>query len=237
MIARSDKGGEYVENHVLVSHHRLVFREFRSVTAAGNNRWTKWWWLRIDQIAHWSADERRASVTFLLTWIVTATLAALWGWGVLSLLHVLNSEAALLFSFFVALSGTLFGLRWLTTLLFGDTVMDGDDAAAARLGGRVHLPTNEPLIRGSWWFLDKRIGLTEAQRTAQRRMMVVFLVVLLLTFLPAVYLLIDFGASEGLALLIVLLTVLPTELYAARRISIWCWPDLIKKAERYRGLE
>jgi hypothetical protein len=196
----------------------------------GNSRWTKWWWLRMDQIADWSADERRAFVAFTLTWIGKATLFASLGWGILLGLQVLSPGSSLLFSWLVALSGSLFGLRALTTQLFRDTVMTGDDAAATRLGGRVYLPTNESWI-GSSWFLDKSIGITEAQREAQRRMALIFLVILLLTFLPSTYLLMAFGASEGLALLIVLLTILPADLYAARRVSIFVWPDLIKKAD------
>jgi hypothetical protein len=183
-----------------------------------------------DQIADWSGDERRAFVAFMLTWIGKATLFASLGWGILLGLQVLSPGSSLLFSWLVALSGSLFGLRALTTQLFRETVMNGDDAAANRLGGRVYLPTNESWI-GSSWFLDKSIGITEAQHEAQRRMALIFLVILLLTFLPSTYLLMAFGASEGPALLVVLLTILPADLYAARRVSILFWPDLIKKAD------
>jgi hypothetical protein len=198
-----------------------------------NNRWTKWWWLRIDQIASWSRRERRAAVAFVLTWLVTASLSAVWGWALLVGLHVLDHESRLLFSFLVALSGILFGLRTLTTVLFRDIVMSGDDAAAGRLGGRVYLPTNEAWIKGTWWFLDKSIGLTETQRSAQRRTLTIFIVILLLTFLPSLHLLTALGASEGETLLIGSLTVLPAELYIARRIAKWCWPDLIEKADKH----
>jgi hypothetical protein len=107
--------------------------------------------------------------------------------------------------------------------------MDGDDAAADRLGGRVYLPISEPSVG---WFFDRSTGKTEAQRVAQRRMAVIFIPILLVTFLPSVYLLMNLGMSEGLALLIVLLTILPADLYAVRRIAIWWWPDLVRQADK-----
>jgi hypothetical protein len=195
------------------------------------NTYTKWWWLRFDQIAHWSARERRAFLAFLLVFVGKATLFASVGWGLLFKLNVLEPGPRLLFSWLVALSGSLFGLRGLTTQLFRDVVMAGDDAAAGRLGGRVYLPTDKSSIAGMWWFLDKTPWRTKAQLSAQRRMVPIFLVLLFLTFLPALYFLKNLGASEGVAILIVLLTVVPIDLYVTRRTAIRFWPDLIQQAD------
>ena len=189
------------------------------------NGWTRWWWLRMDQMGAWSGDERLAFVTFVLTWVGISTLFASYGWSILLGLKVLGPTTSLLFSWFVSLSGCLFCTRVQTTQLFRDIVVNGDDAAATRLRGRVYLPTNN-----AWWFLDRRLRGTKAQLEARQRIGLIFIVILLLTFLPSVYLLMHFGASEGLALLIVLFTMLPSDLYAAHGIAIW--PELVRQADK-----
>ncbi|MHC2250738.1 hypothetical protein ACVILK_000430 [Bradyrhizobium embrapense] len=63
----------------------------------------------------------------------------------------LGSKRSLVVWLIAAWPLNLPGLRGLASTLFPREVMRGDDAAAERLGGRVHLPTNEFWVRGFWW--------------------------------------------------------------------------------------
>jgi hypothetical protein len=112
--------------------------------------WTKWWWLRVDQLGQWSVEERRAVGLVALTWFVASVV---WSYPVLYFLNRvfrLDFETSLVVSLVFALLTNIPALRGLVTTLFPRAIRLGDDAAALRLGGQVYLPKNEFWIRGFW---------------------------------------------------------------------------------------
>ncbi len=198
--------------------------------ADGSNSWTKWWWLRVDQMTGWSGDEWKAFAAFMFIWLAQAIFYAILGLRVVLKTLPFSLASGLLVSFLVAALLSFIGLRSMTATFFGKTVIKGDDAAAARLGGRVHLPTNESWIKATWW-IDTRPYGRGTRVNAERRMMLVSCLVFIPFFLLLARLLMDDGISERIAALIGLIVVAPIALYAGRRISIQFWPDLIKQAD------
>jgi hypothetical protein len=190
----------------------------------GTNQWTKWWWLRLDQIVDWSADEWRAFAAFMFIWTSEAAVFALIAW-------IKLRPAPWLVGFFIVLPLTFFGLRGITTGFFRNTITRGDDAAAARLSGRVSLPTNESWIRATWWIDTRNTSGTEAQKGARRWMMGISCLVLLFAFLMLDLILKAFGVSDRPAAIISLTTMLIPAFYAGRRISVLSRPELIEKAD------
>jgi hypothetical protein len=196
----------------------------------GSRIWSKWWWLRIDQIGAWSADERRAFGVFLLAWVVTALPFAIFGWVGLLRLTPINSAGASLISIFVALLANFPGVRRLASSQFPEIIIKGDDASAARMGGQVYLPSNERWIRGSWWL--NSIGLVSdwspEQKTVRARIYGIALFVFTPSFAWLASLLTPYFASKGLAAAISLLVTAPSALLLAHSIAKSQWPDLVK---------
>jgi hypothetical protein len=101
------------------------------------NKWTKWWWVRLYQIPSWSSDERRAFWAFVVTFFIAALILT---YPVLLFFNnVLEQDPKknLLIWLILMWPVTLPGLRGLTSNIFPDSVIRGDDAAAVRLSGRV----------------------------------------------------------------------------------------------------
>jgi hypothetical protein len=194
-------------------------------------RWTKWWWLHLDQMETWSATEFQAFGAFVLIWIAKTVLYA---WLVLITLHSLewvNTATSVFFSILLALPASIPGLRGLTTTFFRNAVIKGDDAAANRLGGQVNLPANEFWTRGFWWIDFFPIGGSETQAKARQRMLVITAIIFIPSFVPLAHILMSYGASEHLAALISLIATMPAAFYAARRIAILFWPELIQSGD------
>ncbi len=233
MLVRSEPDALWCQQMPDDKKDGIAERSERSVNQFEKDAWTKWWWLRADHVRAWSADERRAFVVLLLTWIVTATPFSLVVWSVLLRLVSMSSVTSLTASLLVALAIGFPGLRGLASSIFPEIIASGDDAAAARLGGKVYLPTDERWVRGLWW-LDPSAGVSDwsaEQVKVRQRIFGIGLFIFLSCFLSVASLLMACGMSERIAAIVSFVTTMPAALYAARQITKTNWPDLIRKAD------
>ena len=194
------------------------------MTDATNN-YSKWWWLRLDQMVNWSADEWRAFAAFVITWTLMVAMLAL-------LARLKLQSAPWLGGFLLILPLSFTGLRDIAAGLFSKTITKGDDAAAARLGGRVYLPTNGSWVRATWWIDTHAYSSgTEAQKRARRRMLGISFLILIPAFISFALLLERFGVGERLAAVVSLTATIIPAFYAGRRICVMSWPMLIDEAD------
>lgn len=203
------------------------------MSAQSEGRWTKWWWLRFDQVGAWSGDERRALGFFILTWGMAVAISAYPALIFFNKVLGLSRKGSVIVWLIVAWPINLPGLRSLTSTLFPRTVIRGDDAAARRLGSRVFLATNEFWIRNFWW-IDVSLAKgtwSDEQNTVRGRTLSVSLCIFVPVFLIVAGQLMSFGMSERISALIAFVLIMPCALYTGRRFSILRWPDLVKKAD------
>jgi hypothetical protein len=201
--------------------------------AEPENGWTKWWWLRLDQLSSWSIEEWRAFLAFAVTFVTAALILSYPTLLVLNNVLELNRNKSLPICLILVCLFTLPALRGLTSSVFPRLVIKGDDAAAARLGGRVYLPTDEFWIRQFWWIdLSLAEGKWSVEQTKVRAR--IFLIAFC-TFVPVFGILalqlISGGISERIAALIALVVTMPPSLYVGRKICISRWPALVQKAD------
>ena len=203
------------------------------MTELSGGRWTKWWWLRLDQAGAWSKSERRAVLRFLLTWMFCVILISIPALPFLIKFLALGPTPSLVVWFFFGWPLSLPSVRRLTSAFFPRAVMLGDDAAAERLGGRVHLPSNEFWIRGFWWIdaVPIKGNWSDEQIKVRARTLAIALCI----FLPTFFVLADWMASRGvrvrIAALVAFVLAASVALYSARRISVALWRDLVRKAD------
>jgi hypothetical protein len=197
------------------------------------NGWTKWWWLRLDQLLNWSIEERRAFLAFAGTFVTAALVLSYPTLLVLNNVLELNRNKSLLICFILVFLFTLPALRGLTSSVFPGLVVKGDDAAAARLGGRVHLPTNEVWIRRFWWIdLSLAEGKWSVEQTKVRaRIFLIAFCAFVPVFGVLALQLVSGGIGEPVAALIALVVTMPPSLYVGRKICISRWPALVQKAD------
>lgn len=152
---------------------------------------------------------------------------------ILNKLLGLNCSRSLMVWLVVAWPINIPGLRGLTSTFFPSAVIHGDDAAAARLGGRVYLPTNEFWIRGFWWVdaTPIRGAWSDEQMKVRERIFAIALCIFVPAFLMLARALTVNGLSMRMSALIAFVLTMPCALYAGRRISIRRWPDLVGKAD------
>jgi hypothetical protein len=194
------------------------------------NNYTRWWWLRLDQMISWSADEWKAFAALIVTCLAQAAVYAIMGLRV-TIRIAPSFEASVLLAAFVALAFSFIGLRSMTAIFFKNTIVKGDDAAASRMKGTVFLPTNETWIKATWWINYYPIGGTTAQVEARRRMLPLSLLFFLLGFCAVSGVLMIFGVSERTAALVAFVTTVFPAFYSGRCISVINWPDLIKRGD------
>jgi hypothetical protein len=195
--------------------------------------WTKWWWLRIDQLMNWSIDEKHAFLAFVATFVTAALIVSYPVFLFLNNFLDLPREASRLICLILVWPIVLPSLRGLTSSVFPHIVIKGDDAAAARLGGRVFLPLNEFWIRGFWWIdLSLASGkFSDEQTKVRARIFCIAFVVFVPVFSLLALQLIGSGISERAAALIAFVVAAPLATYAGRRMCISRWPDLAQKAD------
>lgn len=203
------------------------------MSEGGQRGWTRWWWLRVDQVGEWSRIELRAALYFFLTWTFAVIATGVPAWFFLNDYLRLGPQRSLVVWLIVAWPLNLPGLRGLASTLFPQAVISGDDAAAERLGGRVYLPTNEFWIRNFWWIdaLPIAGSWTDNQMRVRERTLLIAFCVFVPTLLAVAGGMMSQGISERSSALFAFLLAAPVALYSARRVSIARWPELVRKAD------
>ncbi len=199
----------------------------------GQNGWTRWWWLRVDQAGQWSAIERRAVHRFLLTWTFTVIVTGLPAWPFLHEFLGFSAPTSLILWLTLAWPLNLPTIRGLTSTFFPGAVICGDDLAAERLGGRVDLPTNEFWIRNFWWIdaLPIKGSWSDEQMKIRERALVIAALIFVLGLLIIAREMMAHGFNERTSAFVAFLSIAPIALYAARRICMARWPELVNKAD------
>ncbi|MGJ4945663.1 hypothetical protein ACQR1W_34240 [Bradyrhizobium sp. HKCCYLS1011] len=197
------------------------------------NQWSKWWWLRVSSIPHWSSDERRAAATFCVTCLVACLFLSVVFAGCISPLRF-SFDLTLSVSFGIALLATVPNLRGLTTALFPNTIQKGDQAAADRVGGEVFLPDEK--IKPTLWWCDYHPGASHNISWEEQHIKIAIFLIAILIFFPCIlylprYLMERFGLTQSSSLVAIILAILPLSLIVARKLSIRIWPDIARRAE------
>jgi hypothetical protein len=194
-------------------------------------RWSKWWWLQIYSIPTWSADERRAAgafgVTFLATFLFMGLVFCYFIWRLQFTLNVALIGSAAISLFFATRY-----VRGMASDFFPDTVRKGDQAAAKRVGGTVILPDESP---GLWW-TDYGPGANykrSHEETFTRN--AIFLIALPLLYPAILYLppllMVWFDVSKRTSILATMVTMLPLSFFIGRKLTVWMWPDVVRRAD------
>ena len=190
----------------------------------------RWWWLRLDLVPTWSPDERRAAGVFYGVFLATLLLVGAVLTFYISRLKF-DPEMTLIASIGLSLLTVIPSLRGLATRIFPATIKCGDEAAAKRVGGEVILPEKGP---GLWW-INYGAGTNMISRDEQFVRVAIFAIAMLVFCPSALYfpphLMIWLDVSKRTSILATLVTMLPLSFVIGRKLSVWLWPDVVRRAD------
>jgi hypothetical protein len=194
------------------------------------NQWSKWWWVRLDLIPIWSPDERRAAGVFCGVLLATLLIVGAVLNFYISRLKF-DPAVTLIASLGFSLLVVIPSLRGLATRIFPATLKSGDEAAAQRAGGEVILPEKSP---GLWW-INYGAGTNMISRDEQFIRVAIFAIAMLIFCPSALYfpshLMIWLDVSKRTSIIATLVTMLPLSFLVGRKLSVWLWPDVARKAD------
>jgi hypothetical protein len=206
-----------------------------AVSQIERNTWTKWWWLRVDQLQSWSVDERRAGRAFVLTFFGLSLLISI---ALLSLMLGLHFGSGLSVGISILVSLVLAPLyvRGVAGDMLSTIVRAGDVAAAKRMGGWVpEFPDDSVFLTElltPWWLEYKyTYGWSPEERWTRNAIFVIASVLFLVSFSLVFNFLQSLGLSKTSSGLIHILIVLPLTLFLARRFCVWMWPEYVRRAD------
>jgi hypothetical protein len=196
-----------------------------------SNTGTKWWWLRIDQISNWSAEEGRGARAIGLTFVGVSILSFFCCFALLLRFDV-GATLRVIVSLVIALVLTLAYARQIAGDLFPALVQAGDAAAAHRLGGW-ELGMSDPLPFLSIWWLDYKFthGWSTEERWTRNAILAIAAVLFLAPFSFELRFLENLGVSKNTSAVILVLIVLPLTLCLSRLICVLMWPDYVRRAD------
>lgn len=194
------------------------------------NRWTKWWWLRLQSVSIWSVDERRAAGAVYGTLIVCLLFAASAFAFYISRLKF-NLNVTLIAAIAASLLTVVPNVRGIACKIFPGIIKKGDEAAANRVGDVVVLPEESP---GLWW-INYGAG-TNMISSEEQFVRVAIFIVAMLIFVPSVLclpprLMIWFDVSKRTSILSAIATTLPLSYFIGRKLIVQFWPEVARTAD------
>jgi hypothetical protein len=193
-------------------------------------RWTKWWWLRLESVSAWSADQRRAASAVYGTLLVCFLFAAsVFAFYISRLKFDLN--VTLIAAIAASLFAVVPNVRGITSAIFPGIIKNGDEAAANRVGDVLVLPGESP---GLWW-INYGAGTNMISSEEQFVRVAIFIVAMLIFVPSALYLprhmMIWFELSKRTSILSTLATTLPLSYFIGRKLIVQFWPEVARTAD------
>lgn len=195
------------------------------------NKWTRRWWLRVDQIRAWSMDEFKAAGAIWLTFACMASFIGLIAFAYLYRMDF-GREGCFLGAFLFAMISCGY-FRRAAGELFPNTTMIGDKRAAERLGLDLPLSSELPARNRLWW-LDSTFvsgGSREERYVAIAIWLVAGIIFIPSSLFGVDHLQRDFGLSKRTSILVVMTTLLPLAFYLGRRLCVWLRPKFVRTAD------
>jgi len=194
------------------------------------DRWTKWWWLRLQSVSTWSADERRAAGAVYGTLLVCFLFAAAGFAFYISRLKF-DLNVTLVAAIAASLLAVVPNARGIASAIFPGIIKKGDEAAANRVGDVLVLPGESP---GLWW-INYGAGTNIISSEEQFVRVAIFIVAMLIFVPSALYLprhmMIWFELSKRTSILSTLATTLPLSYFIGRKLIVQFWPEVARTAD------